>query len=605
MFRYSVLFFLLFFSFVGYPQVVNSEKDILANGKTLFAGGRYDQSMEVLHPLTLKLLSPYAPYACFYYMLSSYRKDFRYVALEMINYLIVNFPKWKDLDEARLWQVKIYSEDKNFSAAYQSLLSVKSNEIRKMAENLFLDQINEIKDYVDLVKLYNLNAENPLIGRVLADRILSGPVFSRDNDLLKEVIIRAGLDKNRYKYDEMISGTKKEHYKIAVLFPFLVKDLIPGKSNRSNQFVYDIYQGILLANQQLSKEKINLDVIAYDVSKSAEETRRIINSGELNGVDVIIGPLYSDPVQVISDFSNREQIMVINPLSTNSDIIKNNPYSLLFKPSTERQAVAAADYARLNLTANKNYMVFYGKNSRDSLSALTYLSELKNDSFNLNLIHHISPKDTFDLYKTLTKKIKIKDLNLNTEDSAKLLSHYVIDLKAIEEAGKKVEDQELLIIYPDSIGHVFGASSNELIATSIISGVETRADHTYIIGNEDWLEIKQLSLDQLDRLNIILTAPGFVDINNPNLEAINNFIISNFHSAPNKYDYLGYEILMYLGHMLGKYGSPFVFGLKNEGFYKGKIYYGINYSDGRDNNIVPIIEFIDGNFKVVNNPSAD
>ncbi len=155
---------------------------------------------------------------------------------------------------------------------------------------------------------------------------------------------------------------------------------------------------------------------------------------------------------------------------------------------------------------------------------------------------------------------------------------------------------------PDSIGHVFGASANQLIATSIISGVETRADNTYIVGNEDWLDIRQLSLEQLDRLNIILTAPGYIDDGNPNLERINDLIIDSTHAPPNKYHYLGYEIISYLGHMLSKYGSPFLGGLKIEGFYPGLIYYGFDYSEGRDNNLVPIIQFVGNDFVIINNP---
>jgi hypothetical protein len=334
------------------------------------------------------------------------------------------------------------------------------------------------------------------------------------------------------------------------------------------------------------------------------ETRKLVESGDLNGFDVIIGPLYADEVQIISEFSLSEQVIVINPLSSNSEIIKQNPFAMMFRATVERESEEAARYVAANLQENKNYFIFYGPGTRDSISTAAYYSVLEKDSFDLNFFHRISSYDTVDIYKTLTRKIKLKDLNLDPDDSLRLLSHYTFDLEALEEAEKKIEDQEIFIMHPDSIGHVFGASSNELIATSIISGVETRADNTLIVGNEDWLSIRQLSLEQLDRLNIILTAPGFIDLGNRNLGRINRLIIDKTHAPPNKYHYLGYEIISYLGYMLNKYGSPYLMGLKSEGFYRGLIFHGFDYTHGQDNNIVPIIQFVEDDFVIINNPSG-
>lgn len=599
-----ILFFVI--SVAGHAQSFSADEAVLKKGEYLFKIHDYDSAMDVLHPLTEKTGNPAAPYAGYYYALSAYENGFEYLALEMANYVVINYPAWDHINELRLWLVKFYMEDKNYPRARESVEAVTSDKLRKLAESIYMNKIDSIEDYNDLVDLYEKYPDNKLIARVLADRIIRLPVILRDNILLDKLVNEFNFDKKKYNTRLDLKGRKKMQYNVAVLFPFMADDIVPGQSGRSNQFIYDIYEGLLIgAENLLRKEDINLKITAFDTRRSANVTRNLISSGELNGYDLIIGPLYPGPVHLISDFSYNHQIMIFNPLSTNSEIIRNDPFALLFRPSIERQSTAAARYASRKFALNKNYFLFYGNNSKDSINAYLYASILNKDSFNINFAHRLIPDDTLDIYKVLTRKIKLKDLQLSEEDSLELISHYKIDTAAISAAGKKIEEHEIFVMHPDSIGHIYGASSNTLIATSIISGVETRGDHTWIIGNEDWLDIQQLSLDQLDRLNIVLTAPGYINFENPYIDEVNDMIIDKTHAPPDKYHYLGFELISYIGHMFDKYGSPFINGLKEEGFHKGLIFYGFDYTNGQDNNLVPIIEFIDNDFRIVNDPETD
>ncbi len=601
--RIFLIMFLLISATV-YAQSGSGDKEAYEKGKSLFNEGNYSAAMDALHPVADKLESPYAPYAGYYYSLAAYKKGFLYIATGMASFVNINFPQWKNLDDLRLWMVKFYLEDNNYPKALNTLESISNEEIKKNSESLYLARIDSIKEYNDVLTLYNEYPDNGLIARNLADRIIRKPAVLRNVKLLDTLVTKFNLNRNIYRTNINVEGVKKNQYRVAVLFPFMANNVIPGQSGKSNQFVYDMYEGMKIGNEQLKNSGVNLKIDAYDTKRSGVETQKLIDSGELDQYDMIIGPLYSEPVRLISGYSYSHQIMVFNPLSTNSEITSNNPFAMLFKPSIERQATAAALYADQKLKGNKNYFVFYGNNSRDSINASTFESILNADSFNLNYDHRMVSNDTIDAYKILTNKIKLKDLHLSLKDSLKLLSHYSIDTAAITAAGKKIEDHEIFIMYPDSIGLIYGASSNSLIATSIISGVETRGDNIAVIGNDDWLAIQQLSLDQLKRLNILLTSSGYIDANNPNIEEINNLIIAETHAPPTVNEYLGYEIITYIGHMFKKYGSPFINDLDKEGFYKGVLYYGLDYSSGRDNNLVPILDFIDNNFKIVNDPET-
>ena len=595
---------LVFISFLVHAQNFSADKELYNKGKSLYRDGRYDSAMDVLHPLTQKTGNPLAPYAGYYYALAAYKKGFAYVALDMASYIMINYPNWKQIDELRIWLVKFYLKDKNFAKAYEVTGNISDQKIKSLSESIYLDKLDSLYDYNELVELHRRNQDNILIARCLADRIIQQPAILQNVKLLDTLVTRFDFDRKKYRTDIVKEGRKKAEYKIAVLFPFMADDIVPGQSGKANQFIYDIYEGIQIGSEQLRNEGIRLKIVAYDTKRSTAETRKLISSGELDGYDMIIGPLYSGPVKLISDFSYNHQMMVFNPLSTNSEITVNNPFAMLFYPTIERQATAAARYAEKTYTANKNYFVFYGNNTRDSINAATYESILQSDSFNLNLSHCMVDNDMVNIYKVLTDKIKLKDLNLSPEDSLEFISHYTIDTAAITEAGKKIEDHEVFIIHPDSVGHVYGASSNSLIATNIVSGVETRGDHTAVIGNEDWINVQQLSLEQLNRLNVVLTAPGYIYMDNQHIAQVNKLIINKIHAPPDKYHYLGFEMISYIGHMFNKYGSPFINGLKREGYTKGLIFYGFDYSHGNDNNLVPMIKFIHNNFTIVNDPET-
>ena len=198
--------------------------------------------------------------------------------------------------------------------------------------------------------------------------------------------------------------------------------------------------------------------------------------------------------------------------------------------------------------------------------------------------------DPVNIFDILTQKYSIRDI-MGIEKYDSLMSTVAED---------STIQTEFFFIEPDSIGHVFVASSNELLGSSVISGVETLGDTILIIGSEDWLNFKSVSLEQYDMIDIALVAPTFVDIDNPNLELLNKTITSNIHSPPTRYHYIGYELMSFTGRMLHKYGSLFQYEFEEEGFITGRIFTGFNYDGSNDNRIVPIIEFVDNEFKITN-----
>src|SRR5690606_16584538 len=73
----------------------------------------------------------------------------------------------------------------------------------------------------------------------------------------------------------------------------------------------------------------------------------------------------------------------------------------------------------------------------------------------------------------------------------------------------------------DGLGHLFVATSDELIVANVITALEMRSDKLPVVVTEDWLDLKFVSFEQLERLQIKFVAPGYVDFEK---EAVKEFV---------------------------------------------------------------------------------
>ncbi len=575
------------------------------HGWEMYKTGRYEMAMEILKPLTLPdNESAYSPYSGYYYSLAAFNQGYHYLAEEMLHSMLQKYPDWDQTDFVHFWLVKVYMVEREYLNGLANAVQVRKQPLKNETDEFVKQELFEIDSLDKLVSFYYQFPDYEALGEVIADRIVMQPILSQDRVLLTEIVQKFDLNRDKYNIIDEISSTKKEEYNVAVLFPFMLSDIVPNQVQRSNEFILDMYEGMKIAHNDLNKKGIKLNLYAFDTKMDSTTTRKIVQSGQLDGVDLIIGPLYPNPVRIISEFSFKNRINMFNPLSTNSNLIANNPFGFMMKPSTERQSREAGKYVARHLE-NPHGLIFYERTERDSLMAFTFRNEIEKDSFEIVMMKEIRSLDSVNVYNYLTRKINFENLAYTTEDSLRIISRYNLG-KSIEayqnqiNRGSNPRPLEILLIAPDSLGYIFVASNSELIGANTISGVETRRDDILVIGNENWLDFKSLSVEQLEMLDIVLIAPGYIARNDRVTEAINAKIIETVNKLPNKYHYTGYELLHFVGEMLHSYGVYFQTGMGKIGKYPGVIFEGFDYSEGNDNAVVPLIKFEKSEFKIVN-----
>lgn len=561
------------------------------NARELMNLGKFGLAMQAFKPLTLSYGgNQYEKISSFYFAVSAYHDNQKYVARDMFLSLLQKYPKWEKLDEVYLWLTSIYLEEGDYNKGLNYASKIRDKEIK---DETILFKINYLKsqDYNQLDSLFNLYPTDKEIASNLAQQIIELPFAEQDRVLLEHITSVFELDQTAYRLNEELISVMKDSYQVAVILPFMTDEIESNSKHLSNEFVIETYEGLLTGVSDLRNMGINVSIHSYDTKKDIYVTSQILEMEELRHMDLIIGPLYPEPVKLVSDFAYEYQINMINPLSSNSEIIGENPYAFLFLPSNETMGMKAAEFISSSLE-NKNALVFHGNNSGDSAMAYAYKQEIESKGFNVCHIEGFETEDAKDILDLLTNTVTI-ELDASEFDSL------VVD--DIIEGNLRITEMDFLVIQPDSIGHVFVASNDPALVANTITGLATRGDTIVLIGSEKWLDQRAVDLGGLERLNTHLIAPTYIDKTRPKYEGLNTICMESFNTYPTQNFYIGYEVIMMTGKMMKKMGNRFQFNPGINDFIEGELFQGTLYGSENSNQVVPILKF-DYSKLVVENP---
>jgi tetratricopeptide (TPR) repeat protein len=569
-------------------QSDKSYKSDFENGKELLKLGKYGLAMQAFRPLTSSISgNPYQKTAAFYYAVAAYNDNQKPVAKDMFLQIAAKHPEWEKMDEVNLWLSKIHFEEGEYNKGLLYASKIKANEPQQSAAEIKRQYISHM-NYDQIEDLLSLYPSDHVIAGCLADKIIQLPIVEQDRDLLENIVSVFDLDKNKYRVDEKVKTIKKDRYHVAVMLPFMRDELRLSTKHLTNEFVIELYEGILMGVSELRSNGVNIQLHLYDTKKDGKVTAKLLELDELKHMDLIIGPLYPEPVKIVSEFAFKNQVNMINPLSQNSEIIGSNPYAFLFMPTHETQARYMADFMAAKMK-NKNTLIFHGASDRDSVLAYSYKQEIEQHGFTVARIQKVPVEEGKQILDLLTNTITVEF------DASEFGS---------EEGGVQgsdgITEKDFYVIQPDSIGHVFVASNEPSLVANAITGLETRRDTILLVGLERWLEHRLISFGGLNRLNTHLIAPTYINKSNPKYESLNALFKETFRAFPTKNFYTGYEVMMAVGKLLKSSGTLFQFDPAINNFIPGEIFQGVLYGSENCNQVVPIVKFVNSELLLVN-----
>jgi LysM repeat protein len=234
-----------------------------------------------------------------------------------------------DEQEKKFIYHKVLAGESLSSIAEKYGLTVR--ELRRENRNLRFPQVG------DFVRIPpgNKTAENQEIEPVKTDTVVN---------IVEEPVI---------KMDRPVGYTQIKDLRgslaVAVLLPFYLKEnserieidsskSIKGRKTykeikRPEEWIYprsldfvEMYEGILLAADTLRTLGLDINLYPFDIKSDTIEIIKLIKSGKLAGMNLIIGPVYSHNLSIVAAYAKDLGIPVVSPVPLiNNSVLSNNP----------------------------------------------------------------------------------------------------------------------------------------------------------------------------------------------------------------------------------------------------------------------------------------
>ncbi|MGF1532730.1 MAG: ABC transporter substrate-binding protein [Bernardetiaceae bacterium] len=537
--------------------------DRYQTAKQLLDQGDFVQATTFLRPLTeSEGKHPYGTYAGYFYAYAKYQiKDYP-SARDMLLQLLQRHPSWDNIDEARylmgLTQLKLDRPTIALRYFGQIQRTPALLPLIGRAKEAYFSGI-ELEAAKSLWKEFP--KEQSLAQRIAHQMAQKTNPTPEEQRLLQETAELLGQTPVSSKRpDQQRIKVEKDTYYIGVFLPLLYKDaeLDPARSRYA--FAWDIYEGMRLAAQQLKSEGVPVELLCFDTERKAERVEELLRKKDMQNLDLVVGPLFSEAFDPIRAFAQTNQIAIVNPISTNQELLDSYPQYYLNTPSYATQAKKLADFAMDSLKRTRFY-ILYGGSSLDSLRAVYFRAAVEQRGGTVRKFERIVPD---------------KDTYLNVHSAIKDIAPEALDpLQAIQDG-----DPDVLI---------FASTTHQTLASTINSRLLISRLLIPLLAPFEWLEMPQLKLDQFSDRQMYFFAPDYWDSSQPVYQDFLEQHYQDLRIAPTVYTVKGYETMYFWGKIIAQQGKHFWHELpklpRRAGYFMPSIYYG----NQRDNTQLPIL----------------
>lgn len=548
--RKSIFFFPLFFlvSFVfaqSIPAKYQAAKSNLQNGNYWEAMNAFREFVDEDKYGDLAL------YAAFHAGEAAIKANQAQNAIDLLQPLSQR--SWLHQNESKILLAESFFLNKNPLEALSVVESVEGAKFEKQASNLaygYLEQespdflIRNLKDFQDL----------PVYTAALSAVLRKKSILSSDEKSLFYEL--QGQNQNWSS-----TGSNNGVFDLVVILPFSSST----KGIATEGFVYELYQGIQLAADQLQKNGMKVSISTFDSKRSVDALRAILEEEKVQNTDAIIGPIYPEETDLVSSFAEAAKIPFIHPLSNLGDRFSGNSFSYLFRPSSENIAEGIAKGLE-NSLAGKRVAIAFGGSSRDSKVAEILKGKLEREGFQLVKYQEIIPRNAASF---------LSDLGIRpTLDSVEVLVDQVVVL-----------------------------SDDPNMADPILSLVESVTTSVPIFVMDSWLTFNFANYEMLPYDNFY-----FISNNTPNFESekmihLKDQFYQSYSFFPSTNSILGSELVYWLSsHLKPDLGVDFRTSLDQQVFQPGEYTWGFNFQNSNSNRYVPVFQFVSGELKPINNP---
>lgn len=314
------------------------------------------------------------------------------------------------------------------------------------------------------------------------------------------------IDSSEYD-DQGYKIYKKVYYSPDYIYP------------RSFNYI-QFYEGFLIALNEMKNQGFSVNLSVFDTTSDSSDLQEVLQRPGMEELDLIIGPIYPNNLQLVSEFSKEYDIPVVSPFSIDLAQLRTNENFFQVFPSFDAQLEKLAHYT--SKRSEDNIVVLH---DGDSL----YTEKIK--SFKIKLFSNIDED-------TLLENISFKEVVF--KDSINIIEHAL------------KEDQQNVIIVPTN-------------SEAFVTGVITRLNTLYklygysieLYGMSRWSKFQNIDPEYFFNLKLKIVSPFFVDYEKDDVIKFIKIYRELYKTEPSQYSFHGYDVGFFFLSSLMHYGSDF------------------------------------------------
>lgn len=335
---------------------------------------------------------------------------------------------------------------------------------------------------------------------------------------------------NGIKVDTTIN--RKLAYQVAIMMPFMSTNFIPtnGKEIPIQSIkALEFYEGVLIALDSLKAEGVSLFVNVFDTQRDTTVVQNLLNQRELQEADLIIGPLTSSNLKIVAKFAKEKQKVLVSPLNSRDDLTSNNPYFIQINPSFD----------------------VHSKCMIECLHKLEHNKRIIRDPMEKNLLILALDKDSARVARLQTSYTAYKN-DTNARIKQIIRPTATIDINDIKSSFKK--DHLNIILMPSFNDEGFIYNSLREIQ-KLVDKVEPRRGYQIVvIGMDRWRYFSRINFEYYESLNLHFTSEYFTDLSDEDVQQFRTDYKAIYGIGSREFGFKGFDIMLYFGRMLQKYG---------------------------------------------------
>lgn len=327
------------------------------------------------------------------------------------------------------------------------------------------------------------------------------------------------------RVDTPRSIVHKDLYKVAILMPFYTNRLRTGENaelDPNSLKSVEFYEGVKIALDTLSKEGLNLHVHVFDCRDGMERLEELLAREELQQADLIIGPVADDQLRRVVAFAEERNVPVVSPFNPKENIVEQSRCLIQVNPSYQVHCNRIVKFLESLKSKNPRVLVMGLAQDSARIEQLQQAYALMMNDENARLPQSISGKAGTSMKGVLSGSgLNIVIVPSYREET--YIYNVLRELQGMYDKPAKGKNNENIIV----------------------------------IGMPQWKYFENVSIEYYENLNVHLTTEFFVDESlRENASFIRNYA-ALYGMPPREFGFVGFDLMLYFGRMLKKYGTAF------------------------------------------------